>query len=675
MKTKKKKSSFNSQIQLPLDSKLSPKEPLLLVPAGKIRCYIHEGILRKETPEEHVRQRVARSLVDEYGYAKTDLHLEFPVKMGSGRKKAVDIAIFPSGVEHKQENIFIIVEAKREDTRPTVRGEGIDQLKSYLASCINARWGLWVGSEMVALEKETDPSKAKISPFLDATDIPLKGETEPKRLEFSDLVPATEGFRKVFKRCHDYLHVNGNLGKEKAFFELLKLIFCKLYDEQETAGTLDFSISPDERRSELGQRKLKGRICKIFDLVRSRYPYIFPTQGETIELDNRSLAYTVAELQKYSLVQTPSDIKGEAYEEIVSVTSRRDHGAFFTPRNVCDMAVQMVFSTYLPKQRLKLRIIDPACGTGGFLRAALLCLKEIIQSQELSKYKGNLEKAEPRITERLKQLCDASIFGIDKLPELVRAAQMNLALHGDGSTNIFWENSLLPEGEWKDEVRESIGLNKFDIVFTNPPFGSKLPIDDPHILDRYDLTKYEAKAPRSSLPPEQLFVQRCLEFLKPGGRMAIVLPDSILSNPGLSWLRRWILKSAWIIASIDLPREMFARSDTHTMTAVLILQKFTDEQRRLIAEIGRPTKYRIFMAIAEHCGWDLRGQPRYLRTPEGEEFLQKTKKKITTRDERGNLIETEREVEEPVIKDQLPSVVKKFCDWLKANPNQPWNHD
>jgi type I restriction enzyme M protein len=613
-------------------------------------------------------------LVEEYGYDKKDIHIEFPIKLGS-KKKRVDIAIFPPGAEHKQEQIYIIVEAKRENIRPTDRNEGVEQLKSYLSGSINSKWGLWVGSEMVAIEKETNPEKASKEPFPAATDIPLKGETEPKRLQFSDLVPATEGLRAVFKRCHDYLHVNGNLGKEKAFFELLKLIFCKFHDEQETSGTLEFSVTNEERRSDLGQRKLKTRINKLFDAVKARYPYIFPQKGEEIELDNRSLAYTVAELQKFSLIETASDIKGEAYEEIVSVTSRRDHGAFFTPRNVCDMAVQMVLSTYPLDKRLKLRILDPACGTGGFLRAALIHVKDIIEEQELGKYRGDRSKAAPRVAERLKNYCDSHIFGIDKLPELVRAAQMNLAFHGDGSTNVFHANSLLPPVEWPDFVRERIGLSKFDVVFTNPPFGSKLPIDDPHILDRYDLVKYEAKAPRSSLPPEQLFVQRCLEFLKPGGRLAIVLPDSILSNPGLSWLRRWVLSNAWVIASVDLPREMFARSDTHTMTAVLVLQKFTSDEKQHFAEVGRVPAYKIFMAIAEECGWDLRGQARYVRTPEGEEILRKTKRKAITRNESGSLVESEKEVEEPIIHDQLPIVVTRFREWLKTNSYQPWNHD
>jgi len=195
----------------------APAESVFIVPAGKLRCYIHDGVLRNDKPEEHVRQRVARSLVEEYGYERGDIHVEFPVKVGSGRKKRVDLAIFRPGQSHKQENIFVIVEAKRDDVRPNDREEGIEQLKSYLAACINARWGLWVGSEMVPLEKEADPEKAKDEPFLEATDIPLKGAEEPKRLQFGDLVPATDGLRKVFKRCHNYLHTNGLLGKEKGF--------------------------------------------------------------------------------------------------------------------------------------------------------------------------------------------------------------------------------------------------------------------------------------------------------------------------------------------------------------------------------------------------------------------------------------------------------------------------
>ena len=172
-------------------------------------------------------------------------------------------------------------------------------------------------------------------------------------------------------------------------------------------------------------------------------------------------------------------------------------------------------------------------------------------------------------------------------------------------------------------------LGSFDVVFTNPPFGSKLPVDDPQILDQFELAAFDAKARRSSMPPEQLFIERCLDFLKPGGRMAIVLPDSILSNPGLAFIRRWLLSRAYVIASIDLPRETFARSDTHTMTSVLVLQKFTADERKLVSETGRPPEYEVFMAIADHIGCDLRGQPIYVHTPEGEEIKRKIVRRIT----------------------------------------------
>jgi type I restriction enzyme M protein len=643
----------------------------LLVPAGRIRCYIHPDLLRRDTPEEQVRQRIARSLVEEYGYRREDIQVEFGIKIGSGRRKRVDLAVFPTDADHEQGSISIIVETKREDIRPSDRSDGVEQLKSYMAACINARWGLWVGSEMQAFEKESDPKKAVKQPFLAATDIPFFGEQEPKRLEFSELVPATAGLQRVFKRCHDYLHTNGNMGKERAFFELLKLIFCKVQDERQTAGVMEFSITPDERRSALGQRKLRQRIDALLNSVRAEYPYIFPHGGERIELDDRSLAYIVQELQKYSFQETCTDIKGEAYEEIVSVTSRRDQGAFFTPRNVCDMAVGILLSTYPEDRRLELKIVDPACGTGGFLRSALIGIRNVVVAQVEKKWRKNPERVEPEVAERLRRLCNNNLFGIDKLPELVQAAQMNLAMHGDGSSNIFHANSLLPPGEWSNgkgnNVRGNVAYDAFDVVVTNPPFGSKLPVDDPHVLSQYELSTFEAQAQRSSMPPEQLFVERCLRLLKPGGRMAIVLPDSILSNPGLSFIRRWILQNAYVFGSVDLPRETFAKSDTHTKTSVLFLQRYAYAEKQIVKTTGAPPDYEIFMAIAERVGWDLRGVPVHLRTPEGEEIQQEVTRITTTRDSSGNVIRTTSEEVVSIIDDHLPEVVTQFIEWTKKS--------
>ena len=157
--------------------------------------------------------------------------------------------------------------------------------------------------------------------------------------------------------------------------------------------------------------------------------------------------------------------------------------------------------------------------------------------------------------------------------------------------------------------------------------------------------------------------------------MAIVLPDSILSNPGLAFIRRWVLRNAYIIASVDLPREMFARSDTHTMTSILVLQKFTAAERRIFAEVGRPPDYEIFMAIADYVGWDLRGSPVYVRTPDGEEILRKVTRSVTSRDASGDVIETTDEVEEPILNDQLPAVSRLFSEWLQGRAPQAWMND
>lgn len=337
------------------------------------------------------------------------------------------------------------------------------------------------------------------------------------------------------------------------------------------------------------------------------------------------------------------------------------------------MAVRIVLATYPQERRLKLRILDPACGTGGFLRAALLELRDQMAIQEDAKWGANKEAAKAHLADRLRQLCDANLYGIDKLAELVRAAQMNLALHGDGSSNVVPANSLVPPGEWADNVRAKIGLGQFDVVFTNPPFGSRLPIDDAHLLEQFELERFESKGGRGSMPPEQVFVERCMQFLKPGGRMAIVLPDSILSNPGLAFMRNWLVRHAWVIASVDLPRTMFARSDTHTKTSLLVLQKFTPEEKRLVAQTGKMPEYDVFMAMVERVGWDLRGAPIYLRTPEGEEIVRTVKRRAPGRDSAGNPTTVEREVEEPILDDQLRSVGDMFASWLKTGSQPAWS--
>lgn len=305
---------------------MATEEAITLTPPGKLRCVVTDK-LRSDTPEEHVRQRIARSLMEDWGYDKTDIEVEFRVNLGRSKKR-VDIAIFAPRAAHKQENIRIIIECKRDDVRPTDRDNGVEQLKSYLSACANARFGMWIGSELQIWERLVS-EKGQVD-FAPSTDIPRFGYDAPQPITFTELVPAHEELIAIFKRSHNYIYGNQGLQKEPAFQELLKLIFCKVYDEDTSLGTMRFFISNDERRSEIGQRRLQKTIEQLFDDVKGRYPYIFG-KDEQIKLDNRVLAYVVGELQRYSLLQTLADVKGAAYEQLVGNNLRGDRGEFFTP--------------------------------------------------------------------------------------------------------------------------------------------------------------------------------------------------------------------------------------------------------------------------------------------------------------------------------------------------------
>ncbi len=652
---------------------MTSEENIILIPPGKLRCVI-TGKLRKDTPEEHVRQRIARSLVEDYGYDPSHIEVEFTIKMGRARKR-VDLAIFPPQTEHKQENIKIIIECKRDEVRPTDRDNGVEQLKSYLSACANAKFGMWVGLELQVWEKII--SKSGEVEFAEATDIPRFGYEAPQPITFAELVPAQEELIAVFKRAHNYIYGNQGLQKEPAFQELLKLIFCKVYDEENTTtGVMRFFIGNEERRSENGQRRLQKTIEQLFEDVKNKYPYIFKPD-EKIHLDNRVLAYVVNELQRFSLLQTKADVKGAAYEQLVGSNLRGDRGEYFTPRNVCDMAVQMAMDTYPHDKQLTLRIIDPACGTGGFLVSVMNIWRSYLEPIQRVKYPNNANEVIKEANRLLKENANAYLTGIDFNPILVRAAQMNLVMHGDGSTNVYHANSLLPPGEWPDDpsnnVRGNIKMGSFDIVVTNPPFGSKISIDDPHILEQFELSKFEMEngTRRVSMPPEQLFIERCLQLLKPGGRLAIVLPDSILSNPGLAFIRRWVLKRARVIASVDLPPVTF-EPYTGTQTSVLLLQKKTQEEIAIENELGKPRDYQVFMTTPEAVGHDRRGETLYLRTPEGELIEYETEIKVVRRNTNGEYVtETRRQTVHEKF-DQLPEVVRYFKDWVSQLERMRW---
>jgi len=605
---------------------------LATLPDGKVCDFIDQKI-RNDTPEEYVRQNIERRLVLELGYLPEQVEVEYPIKQGS-KTVRVDLAVFHEGDQHNQENIWIIIECKKDSVPPSASKDGVEQLRSYMAACDNSEWGIWTnGKKKTVLRRIRTEEGIE---YEEPNDIPSKdGNVEEVDRPTRDSLKNAVGDNLLFsfKICHDHIYVTDGLQKQPAFFELLKVIFCKIHDERNFPNPLEFYATAREKKSNDGRLTVFNRISKIFDAVKKQYSAIFDAD-DGIKLQPRSLAYIVGELQRYSFLSTNIDVKGKAYEELVGANLRGDRGEFFTPRNVQKMMIRMLDPKVTDK------ILDQSCGTGGFL---VIAMNEVIE--KLKKQAGVTQQSEvwmrDALNSKIRETAKANFFGIDINPDLVKATKMNMVMNNDGSGNIFRQDSLLHPHQWEDRFRQQFAealdidakslrsandLAHFDLIATNPPFGSKLPIKDQETLSQYQLghvwretqTGWEpTNQLQTSAPPEILFIERCWQFLKPGGRMGIVLPDAILGAPGLLYVRYWMIKHCRIVASIDLHPDTF-QPRNGTQTSVLILQKKTEE------EINRGTMadYEIFMAQVKAIGHDKRGNTVYRRNEEGEEILE-----------------------------------------------------
>lgn len=662
---------------------------LIVIPDGKICDYI-DGKFRNDTPEEYVRQNIEKRLVNEHKYGKERISVEFTIRVFSGKPRA-DIVIFASdSPERSQENIHIIIECKKESVEPTSRKDGVGQLLSYMSACPNCEWGMWTNGKHKEVFRKIVNKTGKIE-FIDFNDIPsADGRVEdidrPKRHTLKNAVEDNLLF--VFKTCHNHIYVTDGMQKQPAFFELLKVIFCKIEDERNLGKPLEFYASSGERSNPDGQLTVKKRISAIFEQVKKKHSRIFERNDE-IKLKPRSLAYIISELQKYSLLNTHIDIKGKAYEELVGANLRGDRGEFFTPRNVMHMTVEMLAPT------ADERVLDPACGTGGFL---VIAMNKVISSlenslmEEWGHTKSRWTDGEKLLfQQRIAEIAQANFFGFDLNPDLVKATKMNMVMNNDGSGNIFQTDSLLPPHTWEAEFRKNLAkvfgihesalrngdaIGLVDVIVTNPPFGSKIPIKDPHILEQYDLGHIweRDKTDRdrwmmsnrlhSSVPPEHLFIERCLQLLKSGGRMGIVLPDSILGAPGLGYIREWLIKKMRILASIDLHADTF-QPRNGTQTSVLFLQKKTEKQIAKEERTGQMADYAIFMVMVDRVGHDKRGNPLFKRDKHGNEILVPDIEIIELGATADGIRTSKVESKKKAIDDQTILVAEAFHKWRK----------
>ena len=642
-----------------------PGTDAVIVQQGKTLDYIDGLTQRQETPEEYVRQEIAKSLVREYGFQKNEIGVEFTLRLGSRRPRA-DLVIFDEGDPHAQDRARVIIECKSDKTKATARKDGVGQLHSYMAACPNVRYGMWTnGVERFCYRRANKDGAVS---FDEIPDIPGKGrsEEEIERPRFDQLKAAlSDALLFAFRRCHNYIAGNQGLQKPEAFWELLKIIFCKIHDERQSRK-VEFYATAKERDGLNGRLKAKKRLDKLFDDLKTDYPTIF-RPNDAIELNPEVLAYIVSQLQMYSLLESDIDVKGRAYEEIVGSNLRGDRGEFFTPRNICQMAVAM-----LDPSEGDL-IVDPACGTAGFLITAMNHVIEKIRTAEAERW-GDIARAESAVGRRVQRFAQKYVVGMDLNPNLVKASKMNMVMNNDGTGGLFQANSLKTPVIWEDDLRGRNLMGRVDLLFTNPPFGSKIPIDDPSILEGYDLGhiwRYGEESDswtmtervQSKQPPEILFIERCVRFLKPGtGRCAIVLPDGILGSPGLGYVREWILQRTRVLASIDLHPDTF-QPHVSVQTSVLVLERKTDEQVALETAAGRLSDYKLFMGTAEHIGHDKRGTVTYVRDEKGNEIIE-DREELVKEYVDGRLVYKRQRIRRKVVDDNTLQVAQEFRAWL-----------
>ncbi|HHY66688.1 MAG TPA: N-6 DNA methylase [Alicyclobacillus sp.] len=584
------------------------------------------------------------------------METEFRIKVGSETKK-VDIAIFEDGVKHTQENVTMIVECKKPKIKLDDKQDGVGQLLGYVAVCPKCEFGLWTngaGFERQVLHK-VSPMEVKRVDY----DIPRHGAARlpDKAPMLDDLTPATsESLKWRFRKCHDIISTSGD-DKMTAFWEFLKVIQTKIEDEKEDKVFADFYATPNEIETQDGQIRVLNRITALYKrLVVPKYGML---AGDTINIRPSVLARIVSELQNYSLLATAPTVKGAAYEEIVGANLRGDKGEFFTPRPVVEAAVEMLQIT--PNDLC----CDPATGSGGFSVQMLLAGYRAIEAK-YAKRKGDWADA---IRDEKRKFALNNVVSNDINRNLANACRMNMLMNGDGSSNVFNQDILEPVQNWTcedaDKLRQKLGLREVTmgghrfmvgnvtVLCTNPPFGDNITRVERHVLDQYDLGR-----DRMSQIVEILFIERCVQLLKPGeGRAAIVVPQSVLNNPGLEYVRKWLMTHTRVLAVVELPVETFlvsGREGTGTLTAIIILKRRTlDETLSLLN--GQPVdNYPIHMSIAHSVGWNRRGKTKFRTTKDGTEIVVD----VEVRDPKsGNVIRVDKE---RVVANDLPAIVADY---------------
>jgi len=607
MKSQEKRVKIQSKLKVKASAKPTTKK-------GHIVDFV-TGRLVRETKEEPVRQAIEHMLVEDYGYSKNQMDIEFKIQRGSKRgNEEADIVVFNDSKKKDQMNILLVVETEH----PGVEFD--NQLISYVTAT-TAPFCIWSNGEKTLFFYRDPKNPIAFEPI---PEIPRKGETikDIGRHLKNQLKPA-HNLKMLFENIHNQLYGTANIRRpEELGREMTKILFCKIFDEKDPDPKCQFRATVDEMADDNSKSKIVQRLKKIFDDVKNEYSDVFE-HSEKINLDDDSVVFIVSKLQQISLMKSDTDTVGKSFEVFVPEELKGEKGEFFTPRPIVTMAVNMIAPDGIKKEK----VLDPACGSGGFLTMAMEKVREDIDQ----KYKKS-HLTENQIEKIKSDYIGKNFCGVDVEEDLVRISKAYMAIVGDGRSGIFRSDSLAEPDFWHESMKNKIKLGTFDVVLTNPPFGKKISITKKSILQQFDLGKEVKKKKngeieftsriRKSQVPDILFLERCIQFLKPptngmsGGRMGIVLPRGTLNNPDLledKACRKWIFENTKILAVIDLPEDSF-QPYTGTTTSLVLLERTDAEPDE---------DYDIFMAISKEIGHDKRGNPKFKQDNHGSYIVDK----------------------------------------------------
>ncbi|MDA2412452.1 N-6 DNA methylase [Bacillus cereus] len=617
---------------------------------GKIYSHIR-GKWLIETPEELVRQKYVIDLVNNYGYSLDQMDEEvrtnLPSERGLGAARA-DIVIWKKKEDRiKGYNSFIVIECKAENVK--IRMKDFYQGTQYAANTRATFLVLHNSKETKYFNIDINKIPNTEDAFEEILAIPQENEiNDEKRIR--ELLTQTktftrDEFTKLLVRCHNIIRNNDKLSPEAAFDEISKILFIKINYEKHEHGREVFTLKKYQENQALTEKynqihRVQNPLPymqQLFLQTKENYKddHLFE-ENEMLKIKENSFEAILKELQKYNLSDTSDDVKGIAFEEFLGKTFRGELGQFFTPRTIVDFMAHVLD----PKEGET--ICDPACGSGGFLIKAFEYVREQIErdiQKEKDKFKNELlgedfenlaEFNKQEITQkvnkvfvqlnkelesfkkdslhsRLHFLSHDCIYGTDANPRMARVSKMNMIMHGDGHGGVHRHDGLLNINGIFEE--------RFDVILTNPPFGSRVDkdlliskeeiFDDKEAIKRYksrygeayqqalDSVKDNVGKPiinmfdigKFSGLTEVLFMERCLKLLKKGGRMGIVLPEGVLNNPNLQKVRDYFEGRAKIVLICSIPQDVFIAAGASVKPSIVFMKRFTEEEEKKYSEV------------------------------------------------------------------------------------------